>query len=356
MAAQHDLILGRSWDQSINQLEMINLRYYICVKMYGSVTVIMDRKPKLDEGQAAWTAKPVTPYPAWCHWQRKATCPKVTLPSALLCFAAQIHPAHLSALRACSKWSRTSVPGNWLLPSSAIFTWWLWKFPKRDALPQLNWTRLIANSIANCRVKPLHISTGFARKIAPINEAHCRLVYIQLTLFKHQIICVWLWGQIHPIIFHLVLFYCLACSAELRSYSWSKTSLSSLPSFRGLYRCCTKSQPPVNSHHLVVSSSRLRVSRHRAGSPFWPDSLLPGFCNQKLSSGDIVESAWIGKINFTSMKQLQAEYGHWHLEGKGLLCFMTRSMAFMVQHIPGMPSAVSGTIMPWKAAEATFHP
>lgn len=123
--------------------------------------------------------------------RRKPLAPKcLSLPSALLCFAAQVQPAHLSALRAHSKWSRTSVPGNWLLPSSAIFTWWLWKLPKRDALPQLNWTCLIANSIANCRVKPLHISMGLARKIAPINEAHCRLVYIQLTLFKHQIICV----------------------------------------------------------------------------------------------------------------------------------------------------------------------
>lgn len=57
MAAQHDLILGRSWDQSINQSDTINIRYYICVEMYRSVTVIMDRKPKLDEGQAVWTAK-----------------------------------------------------------------------------------------------------------------------------------------------------------------------------------------------------------------------------------------------------------------------------------------------------------
>lgn len=224
-------------------------------------------------------------YPTLCGatGRGKPLVPKcLSLPSALLCFAAQVHPVHLSALRAHSKWSRTSVPGSWLLPSSAIFTWWLWKLPKRDTLPQLNRVRLIANSIANCRVKPLHISMGLARKIAPINEAHCRLVYIQLTLFKHQIICVWLWGQIHPVIFHLSLFYCLACSAELRSYSWSKISLSSLPSFRGLYRCCAKSQPAVNSHHLVVSSSRLRVSRQRAGSSFWLDWLLPGPRNQKL--------------------------------------------------------------------------
>lgn len=68
MAAQHDLILSRSWDRSINRPDMINLRCSICVKMYEAVTVITDRKPKLDEGQAAWTAKPVTPYPVWCHW------------------------------------------------------------------------------------------------------------------------------------------------------------------------------------------------------------------------------------------------------------------------------------------------
>lgn len=169
---------------------MTNMRYYICVKMYGSVTVIMDRKTKLDEGQAAQTAK-TCDILCGAAGTGEPLVPKcLSLPSALLCFTAQVHPAHLSALRARSKWSRTSVPGNWLLPSSAIFTWWLQKLPKRDALPQLNRTRLIANSITNCRVKPLHISMGLARKIAPINEAHCRLVYIQLTLFKHQIICV----------------------------------------------------------------------------------------------------------------------------------------------------------------------
>lgn len=36
---------------------MINIRYYICVKMYESVAVTADRKPKLDEGRTVGTAK-----------------------------------------------------------------------------------------------------------------------------------------------------------------------------------------------------------------------------------------------------------------------------------------------------------
>lgn len=51
------------------------------------------------------------------------------------------------------------------------------------------------------------------------------------------------------------------------------------------------------------------MSRQRARSPLWLDLLLPGFHNQKLSSENILESAWIGKINCTSMNQLQAEFG-----------------------------------------------
>lgn len=181
--------------------------------------------------------------------------------------------------------------GNWLLPSSVIFTWWLWKLPKWDTLPQSNRTYLIANCITNCRAKPLHISMGLARKIAPINVAHWRLVYIQPILFKQQIICVWLWGQIHPIIFHLALFCCLACSTELRSYLWSKTCLSSLPSFEGLYRCCTKSQHPVYGQRSLVPASRFKVSRQRAGPPFCLGLLLSRLSNQKLSGEDILESA-----------------------------------------------------------------
>lgn len=95
----------------------------------------------------------------------------------------------------------------------------------------------------------------------------------------------------------------------LRSYSWSKTSLSSLPSFRGLYRCRTKSQHPVHSHRSVGPASRFRVSRQRAGAPFWLGLLLPGLGNQKLSSEDILEPAWSGKICFTSVCQLQTALG-----------------------------------------------
>lgn len=68
MAAQHDLILGRSWDQNIKQSDMINVRHYICVKMYGSVTVITDRSQGWMKVRLLGQPKPVTSYPMWCHW------------------------------------------------------------------------------------------------------------------------------------------------------------------------------------------------------------------------------------------------------------------------------------------------
>lgn len=168
---------------------------------------------------------------------------------------------------------------------------------------------------------------------------------------------MWLWGQIHPVIFHLALFYCLACSAELRSYSWSKISLSSLSSFRGLYRCCTKSQPPVNSCYLVVSSSRLRVSRQRAGSSCWLDWLLPGLRNQKLIWSPLGLVKLISQAQISSRQNLG--FDMWRERAWFALLpapWHSRCSPFPV--CPGHPgpSTVSEATMPWKAAETAFHP
>lgn len=83
MAAQHDLIVGRSWDSCIKWSGMINIRQYACTEMHGSVTVTTDGKPKLHEGQTghhdSLGSQNQTSYFMWCHWEKKATCPKMPL-------------------------------------------------------------------------------------------------------------------------------------------------------------------------------------------------------------------------------------------------------------------------------------